>query len=175
MSYTDEQKRIYNTKDLDARRSLVVLFDNDKAGKKGILASGPNGPWTDRDFEIDGDVISFQAVACEVPQVTQQDPTSTDVGQLRFGRIGSETRAYLTQIKKNSVTPSDALIRVTIAQFDGIYPAATQIFRRDMYAGGDGVTMDQNNVTITLSVDNPAKSQIIDFYDPAIYTGLVNG
>lgn len=175
MAYTDEQLRRYNTKPDTGYQSTVFLFDNSIAGKKGILVSGINGPYENRSFTLDGELIEFLAVRCNAPQVTAQDTDSNDVGQIEFGRIGSDVRQYLSAIKKGALTPADALISVTMAVYEGVSTTAAPIFSRKMYAGGDGVTMDQNNVTITLSVDNPAKSQYLPFYDPAIYTGLVAG
>lgn len=169
MPYTDEQLAFFNTKPSNIAKFNTVEFSNIIAGQKRILACGTNGPYKDMVFEG----LTYQAVRCEIPDVTTQDTENNSVGQITFSRIGTETRQYLRLINAGIVVPADAVIDVTIRIYqEGI---TNPIYERKVYVGQNGISIDQENVTVSLQVDNPSKITYIPFYSPDVYTGLVFG
>jgi hypothetical protein len=174
MPYTEQQIRRYYTKPGDVRQYSTITFSNVIAGKKYLLQSGPTGPFRPMNFLLpDGSYEEFLPVAASIPDSTVQKPTDTKLGQVVLARIGTQVRQYIQQIIQNATKTEDKTIEIRIALYDN--PASAPIYERNLYAGIDGVTIDGENVTITLEFDNAAKVANNSFYDPEIFDGVING
>lgn len=173
MPYTNEQLQRFNQRPANTPKYNTIQFYNAIAGYKRILVAGSNGPYFDKDFMVSGQMETFQAVSCEIPDVTSQDTDSNNVGSIRFGRIGTDVVEYLQAIDSGVLIPSDTVIEVRLALYEG--ESTTPMFERIVYVGKDGVSIGSQSVSINLQVDNPAKIQYVPFYNTDDYIGLEFG
>ena len=114
---------------------------------------------------------SYQAVAMDFPQVTNQTTDTTKAGSIKFGRIGTSVRQKLL-----SITPLGGIkypITATLRQFQE--GTVEPIYERQLFIDQNGIRINADSVIISLSVDNPSKlTNKSAFYDPALWLGLQN-
>lgn len=125
--------------------------------------------FSNKTFLVGNDLQEFTAVSMVLPAVTNQETDSTRAGAITFGNLGLNFRRELLKI-----TPFGAImfpITVMLRQYeDGV---DEPIYQRRLYVGNNGITISTDNVSIQLSVDNPARLTKQDqFYDPEVWTGL---
>tara|TARA_R110000782_G_scaffold72920_3_gene145844 strand:+ start:123 stop:626 length:504 start_codon:yes stop_codon:yes gene_type:complete len=118
---------------------------------------------------LNGD--SYQAVAMDLPQVTNQTTDSTKAGTVQFGRIGTQVRQWLL-----AMTPLGAIkypITATLRQFEeGV---TLPIYERTLFVDQNGISISSDSVNVKLSIDNPSKlTNKTAFYDPFLWKGLQN-
>ncbi len=170
MPYTQEQLQLYNTKPIDAVQYSTMQFSNPIIGVKRLVAAGPNGPFTNKSFMVNGVLEEFQCVAAEVPDVTSQATTDLSLGTIKLGRVASQMRAYLNEIGRFALIPEDKVIECKLAIYSTTQ--SEPIYERVVYVGENGISINENDVNITLEFDNPSKARFTPFYDTEVYTGL---
>ena len=170
MPYSQEQLEIYNVKPSGVVQYNTMQFYNPIVGYKRLLASGPNGPYANRSFSVDGVEHEFECVRADVPDTTTQDPTDVRLGTVKLARAATQMREYMSQISKFAITPEDKVIECVLS----IYSSrdTEPMYTRKVYVGSDGISIDENDVNINLEFDNPSKSRFGPFYDITEYTGL---
>ncbi len=164
-TYSQSQREYWSKRPANVLQFFTVEFFHPDFGFIRLVQN----QFSDKVFDVDGSPETFQAVAMQVPQVTNQSTDTTKAGTIRFGRIGTQVREALLMI-----TPLGAIdfsIQVKLRQYeDGI---TEPIYERRLYVNKNGVNINADSVSVQLSVDNPAKlSNETAFYDPSIWTGL---
>ncbi len=163
--YSTQQREYWVKRPEDVIQFDTVEFFHPDFGYIRLVAN----QFSDREFDVDGNLETFQAVAMEVPKVTNQSTDNTQQATLFFGRIGKQFRETLLQI-----TPLGAVkfsIEVKLRQYQGGITAP--IYERRLYVDKDGISIDSNNVNVRLSVNNPAKlTNEAAFYSPSKWLGL---
>jgi hypothetical protein len=126
---------------------------------------------SDKIFDVDGTLQTFQAVSMEVPQVTNQMTDQTKAGTIQFGRIGTDVRQKLLMI-----TPLGGIqYPITVMLYQYQRDIVEPIYERRLYVSKSGIRINSDAVTVQLSVDNPSKlTNKSAFYDPALFKGLQN-
>lgn len=169
MAYTEEQKLRFQTFPANIVYYTTVSFSNPLTDELHILASGENGPYTNKTFNINGVPTEFIPVSCDVPQATDQ-ADDNKLGTITFGRVGLEVFQYIDEINSAAVIPSDTIITVTIRQWQsGI---EEPIFERACYSNNSGIVFDNDNVNIELATDNNALVGVVAAYLPSDYPGM---
>ena len=160
-TYSQEQREYWVKRPVEIKYETVDFYHPDQGNMRLV-----GNQFFDK--ILNGD--NYQAVAMQLPQVTNQSTDTTDAGAIQFGRIGTNVREWLS-----GITPVGAIkhpITATLRQFkEGIEPP---IYERRLYVDGKGgIRISTDAVTIKLSVENPSKlTNKTAFYDPAIYKGL---
>lgn len=168
-TYSEKQKEYWNRRPAgsDAIKYDAVDFYHPDFGNIRLVAN----QFQDKIFDVDGTPQSFQAVAMDTPQVTNQTDDMTKAGAVQFGRIGTDVRKRLLMI-----TPLGGIkypITATLYQYQK--NVVDPIYKRRLYVAQNGVRINADAVTIQLSVDNPSKlTNKSAFYDPALWVGLQN-
>jgi len=162
-TYSDAQREYWTKRPADVLKFDTVDFYHPDFGNVRLVANQYS------DKVLDGN--SYQAVAMDFPQVTNQTTDSTKAGQIQFGRIGTDIRKKLLEI-----TPLGAIkhpITATLRQFEN--GVVSPIYERQLYVDQNGVKINADSVIVQLSVDNPSKlTNKSAFYDPALWKGLQN-
>ena len=164
-TYSQSQREYWVTRPANVLQFNTVEFYHPDFGFIRLV----EGQFSSKIFDVDGSPESFQAVAMQVPQVTNQSTDSTRAGTIQFGRIGTQVRLALMQI-----TPLGAInysIQVKLRQYeDGV---TAPIYERTLYVNKNGVNIGADTVSVQLSVNNPAKAtNEAAFYNPTLWTGL---
>jgi hypothetical protein len=163
----------YNTRPTKRPQYSAIVLDNVVAGKKYIVASGPNGPYRKMFFNFLGVDREFDPVVAEIPSVVTQDTETDNLGTVTLGRIASQAKDYLQDIRDNAKTPEERVIKVWLLVYEEEY--SEEIYSRELYAANNGVTIAETDVSLKLQFENPAKAQFPLFYDPDKYVGLLYG
>lgn len=164
-TYSETQREYWNRRPADLIKYDAVEFYHPDFGYIRLVAN----QFQDKMLDVNGTLQSFQAVAMEAPQVTNQTADETKAGSIQFGRIGTTVRQKLLMI-----TPIGGIknpITATLYQYQkGI---VDPIYKRTLYVAQNGIRINADAVTIQLSVDNPSKlTNKSAFYDPALFKGL---
>ena len=162
-TYSQQQREYWSKRPADILQLMTVEFYHPDFGFIRLLANQFN----DQMLDVNGTPESFQAVSMQLPKVTNQSTDDTRAGAITFGRIGLNVRQKLLMITPlGSITnPIKATLRT--------YEDGSVIFERRLYVNRDGVAIGVDNVSIQLSIDNPAKlTNELAFYDPGLWTGL---
>ena len=162
-TYSEAQRNYWTQRPADVLKFDTVDFYHPDFGNIRLVANQYS------DKILDGS--SYQAVAMDFPQVTNQTTDTTKAGTIQFGRIGTNVRRKLLQI-----TPFGAIkypITATLRQFeDGV---TLPIYERQLFVDQSGIRINADSVTVQLSVDNPSKlTNKTAFYDPKEWVGLQN-
>jgi len=121
----------------------------------------------DKQLTVDGVPKTFQATQMKVPDVTAQSTDTTEAGNVNFGNVGLYFREKLAQITPLGAIKYPIECKIRKHKNDSV------IYERSLYVANDGITIDPDNVSVKLSVDNPAKlTTTALFYDPALFVGL---
>lgn len=164
-TYSQLQRDYWHKRPADVLQFFTVEFFHPDFGFIRLVQN----QYTDKILDVDGTPQTFQAVAMQIPTVTNQSTDSTQAGSISFGRIGTQVRQKLLMI-----TPLGSIsfpIQVKIRQYEDGTAAA--IYERRLYVNKNGITINADSVSVQLSVDNPAKlANELAFYDPSVWTGL---
>ena len=117
-------------------------------------------------FKVNGVDTEFTAVRAEIPRQPQNDAGNAKA-QIKFGRIGIQVIEKLRSIQ-DTFTPINANVRVYL---DG---SEEPTLEYKMFVDKQGVSLDRDNCTVTLSYLNPFNLQNQFYYSPSIFTGLQN-
>lgn len=119
-----------------------------------------------KSFTINNVAIEHQPVAMRLPPTTDQVSDPTRAGSLQFGRIGMDFRAKLEMMTSSNIfTPIQVTLRV--------FQDATLTYEKELEVANNGISLDEKNVTVKLTVPNYAKvTKKQNIYDPAIFVGL---
>lgn len=164
-TYSDSQREYWSKRPANVLQYLTAEFYHPDFGYIRLVQN----QYTDKTFDVDGTGEVFTATSMEIPTVTSQSTDTTQAGSISFGRIGSDVRQKLMMI-----TPMGSInypIQVTLRHYENGITAP--IYERRLYADKNGIAIGADNVTVKLSVNNPAKlTNEGSFYDPAVWTGL---
>ncbi len=164
-TYSDSQREYWVKRPRETIHFDTVEFYHPDFGYERLVAN----QYEDRQFSVNDTLETFQAVAMKVPKVTNQSTDDTQQAMLSFGRIGKNFRETLLKI-----TPLGSIkysIVAVIRQYEG--GIAAPIYERRLYVDKDGISIDANNVSVRLSVNNPAKlTNEAAFYSPSKWIGL---
>jgi len=165
IAYSETQKEYWAKRPANVINYDCVVFYHPDFGYINLVGN----QFVDKTFTLDGDPVTFQAVAMESPGITAQATDNTQAGTIVFGRIGLTVRQKLMQI-----TPLGAIKYPITARLLNYQTGVSEpIYDRLLYVDKDGVLINNESVNIKLSIDNPAKLTKKDlFYDPAVFTGL---
>lgn len=165
-TYSQAQREYWAKRPANAIKYMTVEFSHPDFGFIRLVAN----QFSDKQFNVDGTMQTFQAVSMEVPEVTNQSVDDTRAGAIIFGRIGVEVRKKLMQI-----TPLRSMtnpITVKLRQYED----GANIYERRLYVARDGISISRDNVNVRLSVDNPTKlSNEQAFYNVETWIGLAEG
>lgn len=170
MPYTDSQKKYYNTKPSIQQIYTTITFSNLIAGDVRIIASDENGPYKPMMFNVNGGFREFLPVAAEAPPVSTQDPLSNDVGTLKLGRVALEMSEYLEEISMNATRFDQKVISVNLSVYEN--PISEPVYSIDVFAGQDGISINESDVIVKLQYSNPAKNRYAPFYSPEDFIAL---
>mgnify|MGYP003643402267 FL=1 len=162
-TYSNAQRKYWAQRPANVLKFDTVDFSHPDNGNIRLVANQFS------DKTLNGD--TYQAVAMEFPQITNQTTDSTKAGSIQFGRIGTQVRQWLL-----AITPLGAIkypITATLRQFeDGV---TLPIYERRLFVDQNGISINADSVNVKLSVDNPSKlTNKTAFYDPALWKGLQN-
>lgn len=142
----------------------TIQFINNQFGTISLVAN----QFTPKTFNVDGVMVEFQPVRADIPkQPTQADGTSD--ARVIFGRIGLQVRQKLREI--DPFNPDDRVIRAVIRTYNAGDTLPFQVYD-NLYVDEGGVLIDQDNVEVQLTTDNPMVLRANLFYDPDVFTGL---
>lgn len=161
--YSQQQREYWAKRPANSLKYDAVEFYHPDSGYKRLVADQLSSK------TLNGN--SYQAVSMEFPQITNQTTDTTKAGTIQFGRIGTQVREWLMQI-----TPLGGItypITATLRQFqEGV---TLPIYERRLFVDKNGISINADNVTVKLSVDNPSKlTNKTAFYDPTLWKGLQN-
>jgi len=164
-TFSQLQREFWVKRPADLLQFMTVEFQHPDFGFVRLVAN----QFSDKILNVDGTPETFTAAAMILPKVTNQETDTTKAGTITFGRIGIKFRQTLLMI-----TPLGAIsdpITVMLRQYqDGV---TAPVYSRRLYVAKDGITIGSNNVSVKLSVSNPAiLTQEDQFYDPAVWPGL---
>lgn len=164
MPYLSDQVEYYNKKNSAEAQYLTIEFFADDIEPIRLVANQT----FDKQFYVDGQLKTFKGVSMSLPAVTNQESLSSKAGTVNFGRIANE----LIPILKGR-DPLDSLNPIFATQRNYIESKPEPIYTRTTNVASNGISMDKDNVSIKLAVDNPAKISLpVKFYDPSVFIGL---
>lgn len=164
-TFSQLQREYWIKRPADLLQFMTVEFEHPDFGFIRLVAN----QFSDKIFDVDGTPETFQAVSMQVPKVTNQESDTTKAGTVTFGRIGLQFRKTLLQITPLGAITSPITVRLRQYQ-DGV---TAPVYDRRLYVAKDGITISSENVSVRLSVDNPAVlTQEQQFYDPFVWPGL---
>ena len=164
-TFSQLQREFWVKRPADLLQFMTVEFQHPDFGFVRLVAN----QFSDKKLDVSGTLEAFTATSMILPKVTNQETDTTKAGAITFGRIGIKFRQTLLKI-----TPLGAIsdpITVRLRQYqDG---TVTPVYERRLYVAKDGITINSDNVSVRLSVSNPAiLTQEDQFYDPAVWPGL---
>jgi len=164
-TFSQLQREYWVKRPSDLLQFMTVEFEHPDFGFIRLVAN----QFSDKIFDVNGTPETFQAVSMQVPKVTNQESDTTKAGTVTFGRIGLQFRKTLLQITPLGAITSPITVRLRQYQ-DGV---TTAVYDRRLYVAKDGITITSENVSVRLSVSNPAiLTQEAAFYDPEVWPGL---
>lgn len=166
-TFSELQREYWVKRPSDLLQFMTVEFQHPDFGFIRLVEN----QFTDKTFDVDGTPELFTATTMRTPKVTNQETDTTKAGTIVFGRIGLNFRNTLMKI-----TPLGAItspIQVKLRQYqDGV---VEPVYERRLYVANDGITITSENVSVRLSVDNPAVlTEEAQFYNPSVWRGLQN-
>ncbi len=170
MPMTDEQLRRLNVQPGTKIYYQTIKLQNEIAGTVRLLVSGENGPYKAMNFTDGGDVYLYSPVRASVPDISQQNTDDNSLCSISLSRVSSAGYSFMRNIIKNAVKPEQKVITVTISMYDST--TSEPIDKRVLYTDKNGVSMNENDLTLQLGFENPAKVQYAPFYNPDVFTGL---
>jgi len=167
MPYTQEQREYLHKRPANVTQYETVEFKHDDFGSVFLVA----GQVLTKYFKVDGIDTAFTPVNMTIPADTNQKTDTSNAGIIRFARVGMQFRSKLKAITPSgSLKPITATIRVYQTNIDN------PVYERQLFVAGNGISIDEDAVTVKLSFDNPAKiTKQKYFYDPTVFIGLKNG
>jgi len=164
-TFSQLQREYWVKRPADLLQFMTVEFEHPDFGFVRLIAN----QFSDKKLDVNGTLETFTATSMILPKVTNQETDTTKAGVITFGRIGIKFRQTLLMI-----TPLGAIsdpITVKLRQYqDG---GTTPVYERSLYVAKDGITIGSDNVSVKLSVSNPAiLTQESAFYDPFLWPGL---
>jgi hypothetical protein len=164
-TFSQLQREYWVTRPSALVQFMTVEFEHPDFGFIRLVSN----QFSDKIFDVDGTPETFQAVSMQVPKVTNQETDTTKAGTVTFGRIGLQFRKTLLQITPLGAITSPITVRLRQYQSGVTAP----VYERRLYVAKDGITITSENVSVRLSVDNPAiLTQEQKFYDPDQWLGL---
>lgn len=165
-TYSDTQLEYWAQRPADVIKYMTVEFSHPDFGFIRLVDNiAPT-----LQFDVNGQLETFQGVAMDVPEVTNQTTDETQAGTIVFGRIGTDVRMKLMEI-----TPLGAIlypITVKLRQ----YESGDNIYERTLYVNREGISISADSVNVRLSVDNPSKlANEQAFYSIETWVGLSLG
>ncbi len=158
--YNDTQRQFWAT--LEKKVEVCTIEFKHTTGGSRYLVNG----FKDREFSVDGVAQTFQGVSMKYPDQPDEE-SGLSRFQIKFGRIGSHFRAWLTLVDQDPMSPIQAIVR--------FYYLGEQNPTRqyNLFVDRSGIKMTRFDVTTTLSYSNPMLLQNQYFYNPSGYwTGL---
>ena len=148
-TYSDNQRKYWTKRPANVLQYLTAEFYHPDFDYIRLVQN----QYTDKTFDVDGTNEVFTATSMKIPVVTSQSTDTTQAGSILFGRIGSDVRQKLMMI-----TPMGSInypIQVTLRHYENGITAP--IYERRLYADKNGIAIGADNVSVKLSVNNPAK------------------
>lgn len=172
-SYTEEQRRYYNTKPTTEVVYTTIKLTNPIFGVSRLVAADKNGPYIPMRFNDGGTMEEFVPTFAEVPKVAIQDTTTDDVGQIKLAGVAFDANDMIEKIARNADTFAEKVISVTLSVYKN--PSLDPIYTVDTYVGIEGISIGDFDVVMRLQFSNPSKTPYAPFYDPDEYKGLLYG
>lgn len=120
-------------------------------------------------FTINGLPYDHLPVSMKLPPTTDQVSDPTRAGTIQFGRVGMDFRQKIRQVMSSGKLEP---IMVTLRVFE----ENTLTYERTLQVANNGISLDEKNVNVRLTVPNYAKVTRKDrIYDPETFVGLQNG
>jgi hypothetical protein len=164
-TFSQLQREYWVKRPADVLQFFTVEFSHPDFGFVRLVQD----QFSSKIFDVSGTPETFTGASMQLPMVTNQETDSTKAGTITFGRIGLQFRQTLLQI-----TPLGAItdpITVRLRQYqDG---TTLPVYERRLYVARNGISIGSDNVSVKLTVDNPAiLSEETQFYDPDQWPGL---
>lgn len=161
-----QQRREYLQKRPSNKVSYeCVQFSHSAFGDVYLVAN----QFFNKTFSINSVNKEHLPVSMKLPPTTNQVSDPTQAGTIQFGRIGMEFRQKLRSVMSSGKLEP---ILVTLRVFE----EATMVYERTLQVANNGISLDEKNVNVRLTVPNYAKVTRKDrIYDPFVFVGLQNG
>lgn len=166
IGYTPQRREYLNRAPADEVAYETVQFSHPDFGDIYLVAN----QFTPKSFNVDGNSVEFMPVSMSLPQTTNQTTDVNNAGAIQFGRLGPEFRQKLKLITpRNKFKPIDVTIR--------IFSESTSVvtYERKLFVARNGISMNEEGVTVRLTLDNPARITRKRYsYTPENTPGLLN-
>lgn len=164
-TFSQKLRNYWVKRPADIVQFMTVEFQHPDFGFIRLVAN----QFSDRKFDVDGELEDFRAASMVLPKVTNQTTDSTKAGAITFGRIGLEFRRTLLKITPLGAITSPITVKLRQYQEGTVAP----VYERKLFVARDGISISSDNVSVKLSIDNPAVlSKEDQFYSPEQWPGL---
>lgn len=164
-SLTQQRREYLQKRPGDKISYECVQFSHSSFGDVYLVAN----QFFAKTFTINNEDKEHQPVAMKLPPTTNQVSDPTQASTLQFGRVGMEFRQKLRGVMSSGKLEP---ILVTLRVFE----ENTLTYERTLQVANNGISLDERNVNVRLTVPNYAKVTRKDrIYDPSIFVGLQNG